>query len=380
MSEAMTDAHILSNDFDALLVLSFGGPEANEEVVPFLENVTRGRGIPRERLEVVGEHYFHFGGKSPLNELNREIIANVEKELAARGRALPVYFGNRNWHPFATDALEEIVKAGHKKIAVFATSAWGGYSACRQYHEDISALTELADARVAAGEQAWQGLQFVKLPQFFAEPQFITDMTEEVSKALAQVPAELADATRVLFTAHSVPSAHDAVGGAEGDKFLYSRQVAFASQAVAALAGVESFDQVWQSRSGNPRTPWLEPDIVEHTERIVDEEGVRAIVVVPIGFISDHMEVVWDLDTELARAAEERDVFYVRSATVGPRQSFAQLVVDLIERVEREPEYIGAARQVAAAGPVGDITVQGCTTNGTPCAQGCCDIWSLRRG
>lgn len=351
-----------SHDFDALLVLSFGGPERTEDVVPFLENVTAGRGIPTERLVEVGEHYFHFGGKSPLNDLNNEIIANLERELAARGHHLPIYFGNRNWHPFGTEAVDELARDGHRRIAVFATSAWGGYSACRQYHEDIVAL------RNYAAQQGYPEMDFIKLRQFFDHPAFIAEMATALTEALAEIDSDRN--TRVLFTAHSVPSAHDQVGGAAGDKHLYSRQVAEASRLVAERVGISDYDLVWQSRSGDPRTPWLEPDIVDHTLAIHESDGITAVAVCPIGFISDHMEVIWDLDSDLMSAAQERGIVVSRARTAGPSDSFAAMVVDLIEELTgtRTPESLG------------EVTVQGCTRNGQPCAATCCDISSLRHG
>ena len=351
------------SSFDALLVLSFGGPEGNEEVVPFLENVTRGRGIPRERLEEVGEHYFQFGGISPLNALNREIIANISAELSSRGHNLPVYFGNRNWHPFGTEAVDQMAADGVRSVAVFATSAWGGYSACRQYNEDIVALRQHVE------ENNLPDITFTKLRQFFDHPKFVEEMAAAVREAYAQVPDDKLARTRMLFTAHSVPTAHDAVGGAEGDKHIYSRQVAEASRLVAEAAGVKDYDLVWQSRSGNPATPWLEPDIVDHTTRIHDEEGVDGVVVCPIGFISDHMEVIWDLDSELKQAADAMGVSVYRTRTAGPSERFASLIVDLIEELE----------QGSVPASLGEVTVQGCTVNGEPCADGCCDIWSLRK-
>lgn len=360
--EDMTDAQQHSHDFDALLVLSFGGPEGNEEVVPFLENVTRGRGIPRERLKVVGEHYFHFDGVSPINRLNKEIIANVEAELAHRGIELPVYFGNRNWHPFGSEAAEQMAKDGVRNALVFATSAWGGYSACRQYDEDIQAM------RAHLSDNNLPEIRFTKLRQFYDHPKFVEQMAQSLKDALAKIPEEKKDATRVLFTAHSVPNAHDEVGGAEGDKHLYSRQVAEASRLVAEAAGVESYDLVWQSRSGSPHVPWLEPDVVDHT-REIHNSGVEAIAVCPIGFISDHMEVIWDLDTELQQACDELGIVLERAATASPEPSFAALVVDLIEEHTngRKPESLGR------------VTVQGCTVNGEPCSPGCCDISGLRK-
>ena len=344
-------------NFDALLVLSFGGPEGDEEVVPFLENVTRGRGIPRERLVQVGEHYFHFGGVSPLNRLNREIIANLESELAGRGRDLPVYFGNRNWHPFGEDTAEQMSRDGVRRALVFATSAWGGYSACLQYNEDIRRIiAHLEDKGV-------EPIEFTKLRQFYDHPTFVRIMADALRESLDKVPAERRDATRVLFTAHSVPTAADEAAGGPEDSHLYSRQVAEASRLIAEAAGVAEYDVVWQSRSGNPRTPWLEPDIVDHTTALA-EEGVRAVVVSPVGFISDHMEVIWDLDTELVDAARDLDVHVERTRTAGPEQDFAGMVVDIIdELVENDPPA-----------SLGEVTVQGCTVDGEACRPGCCQV------
>ncbi len=349
-------------EFDALLVLSFGGPEGNEEVVPFLENVTRGRGIPRERLAQVGKHYFHFDGVSPLNRLNREMIANIEKELGSRGRSLPVYFGNRNWHPFATDTAERMARDGVRNVAVFATSAWGGYSACRQYDEDIERV------RQHLAEKGLPDITFTKIRQFYDHPQFVSDLAKSVQRAVEQVPDAERDATAVLFSAHSVPNAHDDAGGAAGDKNLYSRQVAEASRLVAEAAGVSDYSVVWQSRSGNPRTPWLEPDVVDYTTEIATTEGVTSVVVCPIGFIADHMEVIWDLDTELVDAATKLGVRVFRADTVGTQAPFAHMVVDLLEELES-----GAFGRGEYAS-LGQVTVQGCTQDGEPCAVGCCEI------
>ncbi|MDO5511116.1 ferrochelatase [Corynebacterium sp.] len=344
-------------NFDALLVLSFGGPEGDEEVVPFLENVTRGRGIPRERLAQVGEHYFHFGGVSPLNRLNREIIANLGQELSERGHDLPIYFGNRNWHPYGEEAAEEMARDGVRRALVFATSAWGGYSACLQYNEDIKRiLGHLEEAGV-------EPIEFTKLRQFYDHPIFIRLMSDALRESLEKVPTDRRAATRVLFTAHSVPTAADEAAGGAEDSHLYSRQVAEAARLIAENVGVDTYDVVWQSRSGNPRTPWLEPDIVDHTTALA-AQGVRAVVVSPVGFISDHMEVVWDLDTDLATAARDLDVHVERTRTAGPEQDFAAMVVDIIEElVNNDPPA-----------SLGEVTVQGCTVNGQACRPGCCQV------
>ncbi|APT92511.1 ferrochelatase [Corynebacterium phocae] len=364
----MTHAHetvpALDN-YDALLVLSFGGPEGNEEVVPFLENVTRGRGIPKERLKVVGKHYFHFDGVSPINRLNRELIANIEQELAERGIDLPVYFGNRNWKPFGTDAVDKMAADGKRNILVFATSAWAGYSACRQYHEDIQHLVDYVQ------EQGLGDIQFTKIRQFFDHPKFIAEMAEAVTESFAEIPEELRDSSRLVFTAHSVPTAHDDVSGPEGEKNLYSRQVEEASRLVAREAGVEEFDLVWNSRSGNPATPWLEPDVADHAAQLA-EEGIKALVVSPIGFISDHMEVIWDLDTELAAEMKDLGMHLERTRTAGPSKRFQSMVVDLVEELQ-QGVAAPVGRQEAVA-RLSQLPVQGCTRNGQPCAAGCCDI------
>lgn len=338
------------SNFDAVLVLSFGGPEGNDDVLPFLRNVTAGRGIPDDRLREVGEHYYHFDGVSPLNQLNREIIANVESELSSRGMDLPVYFGNRNWTPFAEETVAQMAADGVTNALVFATSAWGGYSACMQYNEDIRRLRE-----------AQPGIRFTKLRQFYDHPLFVAEMADAVREAYAEVPEDRLEHTRMLFTAHSVPTDADNKAGGAGDKNLYSRQVHEAARVIAEEVGLADYDVVWQSRSGNPATPWLEPDIVDHTEEIA-KQGVRSVVVCPVGFISDHMEVIWDLDTELAEAAKEIDVTVHRSRTAGPSDRFSTMVVDLIDELVTGKPKVG----------VGRLTVQGCTVNGAPCRPGCC--------
>lgn len=334
------------NDYDALLVLSFGGPEGEDEVIPFLENVTRGRGIPRERLAAVGEHYFHFGGVSPINAQNRALIANIEVELSKRGIDLPVYFGNRNWHPFAEDTAKQLLDDGRRNVLVFATSAWGGYSACRQYDEDIQRVRELTPE-----------ITYTKLWQFYGHPTFVDLVANGLREAVKKANGD----TRVLFTAHSVPSAADEAAGGPTDQHLYSRQVAEAAKLVAKQAGVERYEVVWQSRSGNPATPWLEPDVVDRAQDL-KQEGMEHLICVPIGFITDHMEVVWDLDTELKQACAEMGVTLERTPTVGLEPVFAGMVVDIAEAVGAEVKPKTLSK----------VTVQGCTINGAPCKEGCC--------
>jgi protoporphyrin/coproporphyrin ferrochelatase len=344
---------------DALLLLSFGGPEGPEDVRPFLENVTRGRGVPPERLDEVAQHYLHFGGVSPINQLNRDIIDAVRAELAESDVDLPVYFGNRNWHPLAADTLRTMAEDGVGRALVFPTSAYGGYSACRQYDEDI------VGARDAVGADA---PDLVKLRQFFDHPLFVDAVTDAVRAAIGSLPAAVRERARLVFTAHSVPESADAAAGpsAEGGH-RYSRQVAEAARLVALRLGVPEYDVVWQSRSGPPRIPWLAPDIVDHVDAL-HAAGVPAVVVSPIGFVSDHLEVVWDLDTEARERAEKLGMAFVRAATPGTDVRFARLVVELVrEHIADVP-----ARKLS------DFAAAGCTVNGAPCAVGCCE--PARRG
>ncbi|MEE2056118.1 ferrochelatase [Rhodococcus artemisiae] len=310
--------------YDALMVLSFGGPEGPDDVRPFLENVTRGRGIPPERLDDVAQHYLHFGGVSPINALNRAIIDAVRAEFDAHGIDLPIYFGNRNWHPMVEDTVAEMARDGVCNALVFATSAWGGYSGCRQYHED------LARAREAVGADA---PALTKLRQFYDHPLAVSAAADAIAAARTELPDEVRDDARIIFTAHSVPVRADATDGpTDLGGHLYSRQITEACALVAAAAGVDEYDQVWQSRSGPPQVPWLEPDIVDHLDTLSDK-GVGAVIVVPIGFVSDHLEVLWDLDTEARDRAAELGVVFARAATIGTDQRFVELVRGLVQEM-----------------------------------------------
>jgi ferrochelatase len=338
--------------YDALLLLSFGGPEGPADVRPFLENVTRGRGVPPSRLDEVAQHYLSFGGVSPINRLNRELIGRIEAELAAARIDLPVYFGNRNWHPLVADTVARMAAEGVRSALVFATSAYGGYSACLQYHEDIAA------ARSAVGAGA---PRLVKLRQFFDHPLFVHANADAVRAALAS-PALAGRRPRLVFTAHSVPVPADDVAGppSEGGR-RYSRQVAEVARLVAAEVGVGSYDVVWQSRSGPPSRPWLEPDIVDHLDALHDN-GVDAVVVSPIGFVSDHLEVLWDLDDAARAHAEKHGMAFARAATAGTDPRFARMVVELV----REQTEHAVPRALSAISPAGT------GVNGEPCAPGCC--------
>ncbi|MDT5073913.1 MAG: protoporphyrin/coproporphyrin ferrochelatase [Mycobacterium sp.] len=333
-------------DFDALLLLSFGGPEGPEQVRPFLENVTRGRNIPADRLDGVAEHYMHFGGVSPINGINRALIEQLHAEFGRRGEDLPVYFGNRNWDPFVEDTVAQMRGDGVRRAAVFATSAWGGYSGCTQYNEDI------ARARAAVGDAA---PQLVKVRQYFDHPLFVEMFADGIRAARASLPEHLRADARVVFTAHSVPVAADERQGPR----LYSRQVAHATRLVAEAAGCADYDQVWQSRSGPPQVPWLEPDVGDHLSELA-AAGTKAVVVCPIGFVADHIEVVWDLDNELREQAEAAGIALARSTTPNADPRFARLVIDLID------ELRGTRTEARVAGP---SAVAGCghDVDGEPC-------------
>jgi ferrochelatase len=329
------------SDFDAVLLLSFGGPEGPEQVMPFLENVTRGRGIPRERLAAVADHYLHFGGVSPINGINRELIAQLQGQIE-----LPVYFGNRNWEPYVEDTVAAMRDNGIRRAAVFTTSAWGGYSSCTQYVEDI------ARARAATGGDA---PELVKLRQYFDHPLLVEMFTEAIGAAARTVPED----ARLIFTAHSIPSGARSRCGPD----LYSRQVGYASRLVAAAAGYDDYDQVWQSRSGPPQVPWLEPDIADHLATLA-EAGTKSVIICPIGFVADHIEVVWDLDHELRQHAQELGIAFARAATPNADPRFARLAVELIDELRsgRDP-----ARMPGSDAP----PLQGFSVNGTVCTPNC---------
>lgn len=324
-------------EFDAVLLLSFGGPEGPEQVRPFLENVTRGRNVPPERLDEVAEHYLHFGGVSPINGINRALVAELEAELG-----LPVYFGNRNWDPYVEETVATMRDNGVRRAAVFTTSAWSGYSSCTQYVEDI------ARARRAAGPRA---PELVKLRPYFDHPLFVEMFAGAIAAAAGTVPA----GARLVFTAHSVPVAADRRCGPN----LYSRQVAYAASLVAAAAGYADYDLAWQSRSGPPQVPWLEPDVADHLAALA-ADGVRAVVVCPVGFVADHIEVVWDLDNELRAQAEAAGITLARAGTPNADRRFARLAAGLIDELRsgHAPERVSGPEPVA-----------GClaSVNGEPC-------------
>jgi len=304
---------------EAVLLLSFGGPEGPEDVMPFLENVTRGRGIPRERLEDVAQHYHHFGGVSPINDQNKALIAALEKELAGSGMDLPVYWGNRNWAPYVEDTWAQLAQDGIEHVYVFATSAYASFSGCRQYHEDI------ARAQVAFGG----GPTAEKLPHYYDTPGFVQANADALAAAIASLPEEVRDTARLVATAHSIPVAMEAVAGPDGGAYE-AELLAAGDRVVAEVAPGRSYDLVWQSRSGPPSVPWLEPDVNDHL-RALAKRGETAVVVFPIGFISDHLEVIWDLDNEAKETAEELGLAFARASTAGTHEAFVASIRGLIE-------------------------------------------------
>jgi ferrochelatase len=312
--QRMAPAH---QPYDALLVVSFGGPEQQEDVIPFLENVLRGKNVPGERMLEVAEHYRHFGGKSPINAQTRALITALEEELAAHGPKLPVYWGNRNWHPMLADTVRQMQAAGVRKAMAFATSAFGSYSGCRQYLEDIDR------ARAAVGPGA---PEIHKLPTFHDRPGFIRAMADRVQTALDAIPVERRIAATLVYTAHSVPLSM-------ARSSPYVEQLQESCRLVSQTVGREGA-LVYQSRSGPPSQPWLEPDVCQHI-RELHADGVTDIVLAPIGFLSDHMEVVYDLDTEAAQLCRELGVNLSRASTAGVHPAFVSMLREMIaERVD----------------------------------------------
>jgi protoporphyrin/coproporphyrin ferrochelatase len=331
--------------YDAILMVSFGGPEEPADVLPFLENVLRGRHVPRERMLEVAEHYHHFGGKSPINSQMRELIAALEAELEARGPRLPVYWGNRNWHPLLADTIGRMRAAGVRRALAFVMSAYGSYSGCRQYLEDIS------KAREAAGPGA---PEIDKLRVFYNHPGFIEPMAERVRDAAAQIPEERRSAAALVFTAHSIPLAMAA-------NSCYEAQLSEACRLVAERVGRADGRLVYQSRSGSPSQPWLGPDIADHL-REIRAAGRRDAVLAPIGFISDHMEVLYDLDTEARALAETLGLNVVRAGTVGNHPAFVSMIRELLlERMGELP-----ARWLGEQGPSHDVCEPDCCARVRP--------------
>ena len=321
--------------YDALVIVSFGGPEKPDDVMPFLENVTRGRNIPRERLLEVAEHYQHFGGKSPINDQNRELIAALRAELDRHGISLPIYWGNRNWHPLLPDVVRQMRDDGVRNALAFMTSAYSSYSGCRQYRENI------AVAQAIVGEES---PKIDKLRAFYNHPLFIEACTDRVREALTR-----ARNARLIISAHSIP-----VSMAETS--AYEAQLRETGRLVAEAMHLEEWDLVFQSRSGPPSQPWLGPDILDHMRELHDR-GLNDIVIAPLGFLSDHMEVLYDLDTEANDLARELRMNMSRAATVGTHPSFIRMVRELIsERLDPQSPRLA----IGLFGPNHDVCPMDC--------------------
>ena len=331
--------------YDAVLILSFGGPEGPDDVIPFLENVLRGKPVPRERLLEVAEHYQHFGGVSPINAQNRALIAALESELAAHGPRLPIYWGNRNWHPLLPDTLAAMARDGVRRAIAYFTSAYSSYSGCRQYRENIAAAQQAVGPTAPAVD---------KLRAFYNHPGFIEPLAECVSEALAKIPAERRAAAALVYTAHSIP-----IG--MSDNCRYVAQLEETARLVTAALGRDRWSLVYQSRSGSPSQPWLEPDVNDYLTELAAQDATRDVVVAPIGFLSDHMEVLFDLDTEAQANAAKLGLNMLRAATVGHHPKFVRMIRDLIaERVTQSPDRPA----LGSEGPSHDVCPANCCLPG----------------
>ncbi|MGG5173604.1 ferrochelatase [Pseudarthrobacter sp. J1763] len=374
-TNAVTEAgRMAPKDYDAILLASFGGPEGQDDVIPFLRNVTRGRGIPDERLEEVSHHYRANGGISPINQQNRELKVAIEGELDARGIELPVYWGNRNWDPYIPQTLQDMYDAGHRKVLMITTSAYSCYSSCRQYREDIG---------MALVETGLDGkLEVDKVRQYFDHPGFVEPFVEGTLAGVAEVRAKLAaagnaeesaDSVHILFSTHSIPTRDaEAAGRSEGDPRSFEEGSAYVAQHLATgaeiIRRVEAeagatipWSLVYQSRSGAPHVPWLEPDINDAIEEL-HGNGVKSVVIVPLGFVSDHMEVVWDLDTEAMETSQKLGLEAVRVPTPGTHVKFITGIVDLIcERTANN--NIADRPHLTDLGPWFDVCRPGCCAN-----------------
>lgn len=316
--------------YDSFILVSFGGPEGPGDVMPFLENVLRGKRVPRERMLEVAEHYKSFGGVSPINEQNRQLLAAIKTEFESNGIDLPVYWGNRNWDPLFPDTLRQMKSDGRKRALGFFTSMFSSYSGCRQYRENI----------IAAQEQVGDGAPVIdKLRMGFNHPGFIGAMTKNVQASITELGSS-ADAVTILFTAHSIPMSM-------ADNCDYVKQFNEASRLVAESVGVTDWRLVYQSRSGPPQQPWLEPDICDAIAEMDNAKKLKRVVIVPIGFVSDHMEVLYDLDDEAAALCKQRGIEMARAATAGVHPEFIGMIRQLVE------ERIGMRQQQDVVGKLG---------------------------
>lgn len=333
-------------NYDALLIVSFGGPEGRQEVIPFLENVLRGRNVPRQRLLEVAEHYYHFDGISPINAQCRALIAAVEQEFSAHGIDLPIYWGNRNWHPLLADTLAQMRDAGVRTALAFVTSAYSSYSSCRQY------LDDLERARIAIGRGA---PELHKLRPFFNHPDFVEANIEHALAALSQVPRDRHATTHLVFTAHSIPESMAQVCD-------YQRQLQDVSELVGKRLGSFAQRLTFQSRSGPPTQAWLEPDIGDYLRVLRTAGTITDVVIVPIGFTSDHMEVIYDLGVEAQGICDELGLNMVRAKTAGTHPRFVRMIRELVlERTSDVPR-----RFLGALGARPDSCAADCCPSGRP--------------
>jgi ferrochelatase len=327
--------------YDAILVVSFGGPESPDDVIPFLENVLRGRNVPPERMLAVAEHYYHFGGKSPINQQTRELIAAIERELAQHGPKLPVYWGNRNWHPMLPDTLRQMKQDGVRRALAFVTSAYSSYSGCRQYREDIIR----AQGEVGAGAP-----EIDKLRAFFNHPGFIAATEERLRDALKQIPENVRQNVQLVYIAHSIP-----VSMANSSDYV--PQLKEVQKLVSERLGVTNDALVYQSRSGAPGQPWLEPDILDYLREVKARNLASAVVLAPISFISDHMEVLYDLDIEAQQLCDSLSLPTARAKTVGVHPKFIAMIRELI--LERTSPGV-ERRALGSLGPRHDVCADDC--------------------
>ena len=330
------------NNYDAILIVSFGGPEQRDDVIPFLENVLRGKPVPRERMLEVAEHYYHFDGISPINEQVRDFIAALRPELDRAGINLPIYWGNRNWHPLLTDTMRQMADNGVQRVLAVFTSAYSSYSGCRQYRENVIAAREIVGAAAPTID---------KVRVFYNHPDFIAANAERIRSAFEQLPEASRSIARVAFTAHSIPLSM-------ANNCNYAVQLNETCRLIASELELpaERWSLVYQSRSGRPGDPWLEPDVVDHV-RTLHEQGVKSLVVAPVGFLSDHMEVLFDLDEEAHAACQELGIDMARAATVGTHPRYISMVRELIQ------ERLGAIserRAIGQFGPSHDVCPTDC--------------------
>jgi len=305
--------------YDAILIASFGGPESPEDVMPFLEIVLRGKHIPHERMLEVAEHYYHFGGKSPINDQNRQLIAALQTELAQHGPALPIYWGNRNWDPFFADTLRQMKADGVQRALAFVTSAFSSYSGCRQYREDIA----LAQQQVGEGAPVID-----KIRAYYNHPGFVEALISQIEAAFAAIPQPQRAATHLIFTGHSIPNSM-------AQTCDYEKQLHEVCTLVTKHFNHSNWRLVYQSRSGSPSQPWLGPDILDALHEVKQSGGSTDVIIAPIGFVSDHMEVLFDLDTQAKELCAELGLNMVRSKTVGTHPRFITMIRELIsERLD----------------------------------------------